>query len=113
MGWSKTSSPQAIAVNPNSSIAWRLRGWNSAFLGRHEPAIEQFHYAMRLNPLDPEIYLVEAGLTFANFFLRRFEVALSWATKSLAHQKNYRPVMSCVVASYAMLGRIADAQIML
>ena len=46
---------------------------------------------MRLNPLDPQIYLVEGGLALANFFLRRFEVALSWATKSLARQKNYVP----------------------
>jgi TolB-like protein/class 3 adenylate cyclase len=78
---------QAIAVNPNLSVAWRMRGWISAYLGQHEAAIEQFQYAMRLNPLDPEIYLVESGLGWANFFLRRFEVALSWATKALARQK--------------------------
>jgi TolB-like protein len=68
---------QALAVNPNLSEAWRMRGWISVYLGRHEPALEQFHYAMRLNPLDPQIYLVEAGLASANFFLRRFEIALS------------------------------------
>lgn len=104
---------QAIAVNPNLSIAWRMRGWISAYLGRHEAAIEQFQYAMRLNPLDPEIYLVESGLAFANFFLRRFEVALSWATKALARQKNYVPARGVATASYAMLGRIPDAQMML
>jgi hypothetical protein len=68
---------------------------------------------MRLNPLDPEIYSVEAGLAWANFFLRRFEVALSWATKSLARQKNYTLAMGVALLSYAMLGRIADAQMML
>jgi TolB-like protein len=104
---------QAIALNPNLSIAWRMRGWISVFLGRHEPAIEQFQHAMRLNPLDPEIYLVETGLAFANFFLRRFEVALSWANKSLARQKNHRPAKGIVIVSYAMLGRIVDAQMML
>jgi tetratricopeptide (TPR) repeat protein len=82
---------QAIAVNPNLSVAWRMRGWISAYLGQHEAAIEQFQYAMRLNPLDPEIYLVESGLAWAIFFLRRFDVALSWATKALARQKKLRP----------------------
>jgi TolB-like protein/class 3 adenylate cyclase len=101
---------QAIAVNPNLSVAWRMRGWISAYLGQHEAAIEQFQYAMRLNPLDPEIYLVESGLGWANFFLRRFEVALSWATKALARQKNYVPAIANAMASYAMLGRIPDAQ---
>lgn len=104
---------QAIAVNPNLSLAWRMRGWISAYLGQHEAAIEQFQYAMRLNPLDPDIYLVESGLAWANFFLRRFEVALSWATKALAHQKNYVPARAIATASYAMLGRIPDAQMML
>jgi hypothetical protein len=65
---------------------------------------------MRLNPLDPEIYLVESGLGWANFFLRRFEVALSWAAKALARQKNYVPAIANAMASYAMLGRIPDAQ---
>jgi TolB-like protein len=103
---------QAIAVNPNLSVAWRMRGWISVYLGQHEAAIDQFQYAMRLNPLDPEIYLVESGLGFANFFLRRFEVALSWATKALARQKNYVPAIATAMASYAMLGRIPDAQMM-
>ena len=109
-GTADVIADQAIAVNPNLSVAWRMRGWVSIYLGRHEPAIEQFHYAMRLNPLDPEIYLVEAGLAWANFYLRRFEVALSWATKSLARQKSHVPTIAIARASYAMLGRIADAQ---
>jgi class 3 adenylate cyclase len=100
---------QALAVNPNFSEAWRIRGWVSVFVGRHEPAIEQLHYAMRLNPLD---YTAECGVAAANFFLRRFEIALSWGTKSLARQKNYAPAVRVAMVSYAMLGRIADAQMM-
>ena len=104
---------QAIAVNPNSPDAWRQRGLTSVFLGRHELAIEQYHYAMRLNPLDPQIYLAEQGLACANFFLRRFEVALSWAIKALARHNNFAPAMMFAMISHAMLGNIADAQRML
>jgi tetratricopeptide (TPR) repeat protein len=50
---------QAIAVNPNLSDAWRVRGWISFWLGQHEQALEQFQYAMRLNPLDPRSYAAE------------------------------------------------------
>jgi adenylate cyclase len=103
---------QAIAVNPNLSDAWRIRGWISFWLGQHEQALEQFQYAMRLNPLDPRSYAAENGLAMANFCLHRFEIALSWATKSMARQKNYAPPVRCALASYAMLGRIADAQTM-
>jgi tetratricopeptide (TPR) repeat protein len=103
---------QAIAVNPNLSDAWRVRGWTSLWLGQHEHALEQFQYAMRLNPLDPRNYAAEHGLSMANFFLHRFEIALSWATKSMARQNNYAPAVRFALASYAMLGRIADAQAM-
>ena len=104
---------QAIAVNPNSPDAWRMRGLTSVFLGRHELAIEQYHHAMRLNPLDPQIYLAELGLANANFFLRRFEAALSWATKALARQNNFAPAMMLAMISHATLGHIPDAQKML
>ena len=104
---------QALAVNPNLSLAWGMRGWISAFLGQHEPAVDQFNHAMRLNPLDPGSYSLEAGLAAANFFLRHFESALSWATKSLAHQKSYATAERIAMVSYAMLGRIDDAQLML
>jgi adenylate cyclase len=104
---------QAVAVNPNLSEAWRIRGFISFYLGQHEAAIEQFQRAMRLNPLDPQIYYLESGIATSNFFLRRFDVALSWATKALARQKSYAPAIRNAMLSYAMLGRIADAQTML
>ena len=100
----------ALAVNPNLSEAWRIRGWISGYLGRHEIAMEQFQRAMRLNPLDPEIYKVECGLAVANFFLRHFDVGLSWTTKSLARQKNYLVAVMFAITNNAMLGRTADAQ---
>jgi tetratricopeptide (TPR) repeat protein len=101
---------RAIAVNPNLAEAWRVRGWISAWLGQHEAAALQFQHAMRLNPLDPEINKAEHGVAFANFFQRRFEIALSWSTKSLARQKSYAVVELYAMASLAMLGRVADAQ---
>jgi adenylate cyclase len=104
---------QAIAVNPNLSDAWRIRGWISLWLGHHEQALEQFQYAMRLNPLDPRNYAAEHGLAMANFFLHRFEIALSCAIRSMARQKNYAPPVRFALASYAMLGRIDDANALL
>jgi adenylate cyclase len=112
-GAGDTIADQAVAVNPNLSLAWAMRGWVSAFLGRHEAALEQFQYAMRLNPLDPQSYSLEAGMAAANFFLRRFEIASSWAAKSLARQKTYATAERLAMVSFAMLGRIADAQMML
>ena len=97
---------------PNLSDARRVRGWISLWLGQHEQTLEQFQYAMRLNPLDPRNYAAEHGLAMANFFLHRFEIALSCAIRSMARQKNYAPPVRIALVSYAMLERIADAQTM-
>jgi len=98
---------------PNLSDARRVRGWISLWLGQHEQTLKQFQYAVRLNPLDPRNYAAENGLAMANFFLHRFEIALSWAIKSMARQKNYAPPARFALASYAMLGRIDDANALL
>jgi TolB-like protein/class 3 adenylate cyclase/tetratricopeptide (TPR) repeat protein len=103
---------RALAVNPNYFGAWQMRGFISAYLGKHEDAVKQFLYAMRLNPLDPLIHTVEGGLAIACFFLRRFDDALSWVTKSLARQKNYAAALRFATVIYAVQGRIADAQSM-
>jgi len=49
----------------------------------------------------------------ANFLLRRFEISLSWATKSMAQQKNYATAVLFAIASSVMLGRITDAKALL
>jgi TolB-like protein/class 3 adenylate cyclase len=103
---------RAIAVNPNHFEAWRVRGWISLWAGQHEPAIDQFHNSMRLNPLDSRREATECGLAAANLFLGQFEIAVSWVIKSLAHHRTYAPALRVGVASYAMLGRIAEAQAM-
>ncbi len=117
-GTANVIAEQAIAVNPNSSEAWRTRGWMSTYVGQHEPAIEQFNYAMRLNPLDPQIYQVECGLAWANFFLRRFEIGLSWAfdeavavtKKALRQNASYSATHRGLVSALAHLGRDAEAR---
>jgi hypothetical protein len=65
---------------------------------------------MRLNPLDPQIHNLEHRLARANFYLRQFETASSWAAKAMARQKNYDHAIATAMVSYAMLGRVADAQ---
>lgn len=111
-GTADAIADQAIAVNPNLAEAWRIRGFISSHAGRHDAAIEQFQYAMRLNPLDPQIYIAEHGLAVANFHLHRFDIALSWATKSMARQKNYVPPVRFAMMCYAMLGHIDEAHVM-
>ena len=103
---------RAIALNPNQADAWRIRGWIRVWAGQHEQAIDDFNNAMRLNPLDSRREASECGLAAANLFLGQFEIGVSWVIRSLASRSTYAPALRVGVASYAMLGRITEAQAM-
>jgi TolB-like protein/Tfp pilus assembly protein PilF len=101
---------QALAVNPNLFVACLLRGWISSWMGEHEAAVEQFHHAIRLSPIDPQMFLAEGGMAITLFLLHRFDDALAWNTRALARYPNYLPGLRYSPAMYAMQGRMAQAR---
>ncbi len=53
---------RAVALNPNSSLAWHCRGWVYRNVGLHEEAILSLERAVRLNPIDPLLYRTLVGM---------------------------------------------------
>ena len=47
---------RALVLNPNLAAAWFLGGFLRVWRGEPDDAIEHFARAMRLSPLDPEMY---------------------------------------------------------
>ena len=56
---------------------------------------------LRLSPLDPELYRMQAGLAAAHLFAGRFDAASSWAEKAF---------VSVIAASHALAGRPDEAR---
>ena len=73
---------RALVLNPNLASAWFLGGFLRVWGGESDGAIEHFARAMRLSPLDPEMYRMQAGMALAHLFAGRFDTASSWAEKS-------------------------------
>jgi adenylate cyclase len=74
---------QAVALNPNLSIAWFSRGWVSLMCSQDERAIESFDRMLRLSPLDPLRIGAWTGSSFALFALGRYEDGRALAMKSI------------------------------
>ena len=64
---------RALVLNPNLAAAWFLGGFLRIWLGEPESAIEHFARAMRLSPLDPEMYRMQAGMAMAHLLAGRFD----------------------------------------
>ena len=44
---------RAVALNPNSYVAWSIRGWVYKIAGQPEEAVRSFERAIRMSPVDP------------------------------------------------------------
>ena len=48
---------RAVALNPNSFLAWNARGWVYRIAGQPEEAVRSFERAIRMSPVDPRLHL--------------------------------------------------------
>jgi tetratricopeptide (TPR) repeat protein len=82
-----------------------------ACLGEPETAIEHHARAMRLSPLDPNIFQMQTGTACGLLFLGRYDEASAWAEKAFRGQLNYLPAALFTAASHALAGRTEKARL--
>jgi TolB-like protein len=101
---------RAKTLNPNLAAAWFLGGFVRVWRGDPDGAIAHFAQAMRLSPLDPEMYRMQAGMAAAHLFAKRFDEASSWAAKSFRDMPTFLIVVAFIAASHALAARTDEAR---
>jgi adenylate cyclase len=101
---------RAVALNPNSFLAWSGRGWVYRVAGLPEEAIRSFERAIRMSPADPVLHQPLAGIGLALIELRRFDEAIVAGKKARRQNPSYSPAYRCLAAAFAHLGRDAEAR---
>jgi TolB-like protein len=101
---------RALVLNPNLASAWFLGGFLRVWHGEPDGAIKHFARAMRLSPLDPEMYRMQAGMAAAHLFAGRFDAASSWAEKAFRDLPSFLMVVGVIAASHALAGRTDEAR---
>jgi TolB-like protein len=101
---------RARLLNPNLAPAWYLGGILRALRGETDAAIENLNHAVRLSPLDPEMFRMQVGIALAHFFAGRFDCATDWAEKALRNLPTLLPSVALVAASHALSGRMDKAK---
>ena len=100
---------RAVALNPNSWITWHNRGWVYIHAGLPEEAIRSFERAIRVSPVDPQLYVTLTGIGLALIELRRFDEAIVVGKKALRQNPSYVATYNCLASAFAHLGRDAEA----
>ncbi len=99
---------RAVMLNPNLAAAWFLGGFLRVWHGEPDGAIEHFARAMRLSPVDPETYRMQAGMAAAHLFAGRFDAASSLADKAFSDLPSFLLVAGVAAASHALAGRTEE-----
>jgi TolB-like protein/Flp pilus assembly protein TadD len=101
---------RALVLNPNLASAWFLGGYARMWDGDLDGALGRFAQAMRLSPLDPEMYRMKAGIATAHMFAGRYDVACSWAEEAYLQMPSFLMALAVIAASHALAGRSDRAQ---
>jgi adenylate cyclase len=101
---------RAVALNPNSYVAWICRGWVHRNAGLPEEAIRSFERAIRASPVDPLLHRPFVGMGVAFIELGRFDKAVVAGKKALRQNSSFAPAYRCLAAAFAHLGRNAEAR---
>ena len=101
---------RAKFLNPNLAAAWFLGGFLRTWQGEPDDAIAHFERAMLLNPLDPELYRMQAGIGMAHLFAGRIDAASHWAELSYRNLPSFLMVAALIAATRAHSGRVSEAQ---
>ena len=101
---------RALALNANLAAAWGFSGWMKICFGEAETGIEHEAMAIRLSPLDPLLFEWKAISAIAHMCAGRFDEAAAWAESSLRDDPNLAPTLRVAAASYALAGRLEEAQ---
>ena len=101
---------RALELDVNLAVAWQRSGWVRGYAGDSDGAIESLNKAIRLNPLDPRVFLTQSAMAFAHFIAGRDDEAARWAAMALRVKPNWLPALRMTIASNAMRGQAEQAK---
>jgi TolB-like protein/Tfp pilus assembly protein PilF len=101
---------KALVLNPNLAAAWFLGGFLRIWRGEPDEAIKRFEHAIRLSPLDFEMFRMQTGVAMAHLTAKRFDAACAWAEKAFRDMPRFALPAAAIAASCALDGRMDEAR---
>ncbi len=101
---------RAVELNPSNSTGCALLGGAYGLSGREDEGIDLVKRALRLSPYEPENFIFISILAQLNYGKKRYEEAVANAIGSLERQPGSLLAYPVLVAGYARLGRLDEAQ---
>lgn len=101
---------RAIALNPNNALAFCLRAALHGFMGNGESALQDANRAIRLSPLDPQLYLFESAIAAAAMAAGDYREAEKHALASYSINTKHTSTLRALIAIEVELGHMQEAR---
>jgi adenylate cyclase len=101
---------RAVALSPNSAHVLAGSGWVETYSGNPARAVEQFHRAIRLSPLDPEKGSFLNGLALAHFVREEYGESLSFSLSGIQHKPRLATPYRFATVALSCMGRLEEAR---
>lgn len=102
---------RARDADPNSSIAWLLSSVTLSSLGRTDDAIHAAERALRLSPLDQNLFIYYVFLGIAYYDAGDYDRAVMWLSRGLAENPRYTSALRTLAVSHVAMGEIDKARL--
>ncbi len=101
---------QALALNPNFSLAQGYYALALSYAGRSQESFEAAQRAIRLSPRDPSLALYYGVAGYARFTERRYDEAIALAREAIRHRGDLTGAYRVLAVSAGMTGdnRLAE-----
>ena len=101
---------QALAINPNESLAWLQKGNARSFCGDGSTALACAQRAVSLSPLDPASHFYLTILAGAALTAQDYDQAIDAATASARLNQRHLSTHRILAIALAMTGRLDEAR---
>jgi adenylate cyclase len=101
---------RALVACPNHSLAWFLSSPTLSYVGRGEQAVRHTERALRLSPLDRNLFSYYSSLNLAYYSLGSYEEAVKWGRLSASENPQYTANLRYLTAALAALDRLDEAR---
>ena len=101
---------QALARNPNESLAWLQKGNARSFRGDGATALACAQRAVRLSPLDPASHFYQTILASAALTAHDYPQAIEAASAAAAQNQSHLSTHRILAIALAMSGRLDEAR---
>ena len=101
---------QALAINPNESLAWLQKGNALSFRGDGPQALDCARRAVSLSPLDPASHFYLTILASAALTARDYPKAIEAASAATSQNQSHLSPHRILAIALAMTGRMDEAR---